>query len=145
MKKVNQFLAVILCLIFVISFSACGEKSNILSDNETTQPRNTEKKTVLGTGSIVFDFNVKDIDGNIACFEIHTDKTVVGDALSELDLIEGEEGPYGLYVKSVNGVTADYEKDGTYWAFFINGEMSSKGVDSVKIESGTTYSFEVSK
>ena len=145
MKKLNYILAVILCLIFTVSFSACGEKSNPVPDKETAQSQNTAQKAVLGTGNTVFDFNVKDIDGNVSCFEIHTDKTVVGDALSELGLIEGEKGPYGLYVKAVNGITADYEKDGTYWAFLVDGEMSLKGVDSVKIESGATYSFEVTK
>ena len=35
----------------------------------------------------------------------------------------------------------DYDKDGTYWAFYINGEYASTGVDSTTIKEGDSYSF----
>ena len=78
-------------------------------------------------------------------FEIHTDKENVGEALQEYDLIAGDESDYGLYVKTVNGITADYDKDQTYWAFYINGEYASTGVDSTPVTAGDTYSFKVEK
>ena len=101
--------------------------------------------TVKGEGATVFYVNVVDKDGKETKFEIHTDKTVVGDALLELGLIEGEEGPYGLYVKKVNGITAEYEVDGTYWAFYIGDDYGMTGVDMTDIEAGETYAFKVSK
>lgn len=97
----------------------------------------------LGEGSTTFLFTVVDQDGNETPFEIHTDKDTVGAALLELELIDGEEGEYGLYVKTVNGITADYDKDGTYWAFYINGEYASTGVDATAITEGESYSFKV--
>ena len=100
-------------------------------------------KSVLGTGNTVFDFYVTDQEGSESSFEIHTDKETVGEALLELGLIDGEEGEYGLYVKTVNGITVDYDKDGKYWAFYINGEYASSGVDSTKITEGESYSFKV--
>ena len=39
-----------------------------------------------------------DKDGNETNFEIHTDKTTVGEALMEVGLLEGEESEYGLFV-----------------------------------------------
>jgi hypothetical protein len=69
----------------------------------------------------------------------------VGDALLELGLIAGEEGAYGLYVKTVNGITADYDVDGTYWAFYIGDDYGMTGVDMTNIEPGATYAFKVSK
>jgi hypothetical protein len=101
--------------------------------------------TVKGEGATVFYFNVVDKDGNETKFEIHTDKTVVGDALQELGLIEGEQGDYGLYVKKVNSITADYNVDGTYWAFYIGDDYGMTGVDMTDIEPGATYAFKVSK
>jgi hypothetical protein len=101
--------------------------------------------TVKGEGATVFYFNVVDKDGNETKFEIHTDKTVVGDALQELGLIEGEQGDYGLYVKKVNGITADYNVDQTYWAFYIGNDYGMTGVDMTNIEAGATYAFKVSK
>ena len=101
--------------------------------------------TVLGEGQTVFTFTVVDNEGNETHFEIHTDKETVGDALLELELIDGEVGQYGLYVKVVNGVTADYDVDKTYWAFYINGEYGFTGVDATKVEAGAAYTFKVEK
>ena len=100
---------------------------------------------VKGEGATVFYFNVVDKDGNETKFEIHTDKTVVGEALLELGLIEGDMGDYGLYVKKVNGITAVYEEDGTYWAFYVGNSYGMTGVDMTDIEPGATYAFKVSK
>ena len=74
---------------------------------------------------------------------VNTDAETVGDALTELGILEGEEGPYGIYIKSINGVTADYDADGTYWAFYINGEYAMTGADVTAAESGVTYTFAV--
>ena len=99
--------------------------------------------SVLGQGSTAFSLTVVDQEGSEAQFEIYTDKETVGEALLELGLIDGEESEYGLYVKTVNGITANYDTDGTYWAFYINGEYASSGVDSAKITEGESYSFKV--
>lgn len=95
----------------------------------------------LGEGSAVFELSVEDKEGAQTKYEIHTDKETVGEALLELELIDGEEGEYGLYVKSVGGVTADYDTDGVYWAFYINDEYAQTGVDSTEIKEGESYSF----
>lgn len=101
--------------------------------------------TIKGEGATVFYFNVVDKDGKETKFEIHTDKTTVGEALLELGLIEGDMGDYGLYVKKVNGITAEYEVDGTYWAFYVGNSYGMTGVDMTDIEPGATYTFKVSK
>ena len=101
--------------------------------------------TVLGEGATTFNVTVTDKDGNETQFEIHTDKETVGAALLELELIAGEEGAYGLYIKQVNGITADYDVDQTYWAFYIDGEYAMSGADTTTITEGSTYSFKVEK
>ena len=100
---------------------------------------------VLGEGSKQFNFGVYDLDGAETWFEIHTDDDTVGAALLELGLIEGDEGPYGLYVKTVNGITADYDKDKVYWAVYVNDDYAASGVDTTEIEEGTVYSFRLAK
>ena len=99
--------------------------------------------TVVGEGGTIFVFTVVDADGNEKAYEIHTDKTVVGDALLELGLIAGDVGDYGLYVKTVDGITVDYDADGKYWAFYVNGEYAMTGVDATPITEGEEYSFKV--
>lgn len=97
----------------------------------------------LGVGATVFHFTVVDLNGNTKQFEISTDETTVGAALSALGLIAGENSVYGLYVKTVDGVTADYNVDQTWWEFLVNGESSSLGVDSVNVEAGAVYTFRI--
>ncbi len=82
-------------------------------------------------------------EGKETEFEVHTDKETVGEALLELDLIAGEDGEYGLYVTTVNGITVDFDTDGVYWAFYINDEYAQSGVDATPIEEGANYSFRV--
>ena len=147
MNKATNFkwLSFILCvaLIAAIALTAMGceqgPAETPATEGETAAP------TIKGEGATSFYFNVVDKDGNKTAFEIHTDKTIVGDALLELGLIEGDMGDYGLYVKKVNGITADYEVDGTYWAFYVNGEYGMTGVDLTEIQAGATYEFRVSK
>ena len=152
--QLKRLLSFILCLVLIAAMAlfanGCNENENLPADTGTgTAEGETEAPaptvTTLGTGQTTFYFNVIDKDGNETKFEIHTDKTVVGDALMELGLIEGDEGPYGLYVKKVNGITADYDTDGTYWAFYIGDDYGMTGVDMTNIEPGATYAFKVSK
>ena len=78
-------------------------------------------------------------------FTIKTDKEILGDALLEHDLIAGEEGDYGLYVKVVNGMTADYDVDQSYWAFYKDGEYMMTGVDGTEIADGEHYELVYTK
>ncbi|MBR5322703.1 MAG: DUF4430 domain-containing protein [Clostridia bacterium] len=120
-----------------------GEMSN--ENGGSAESNADEGARVLGEGKNRFDFNVVDIEGNVTQFVINTDKDVVGEALLELGLIKGDAGPYGLYVKEVNGIVADYDKDKTYWGFYVDGEYAMTGVDMTNVEAGKVYSFKVSK
>ena len=86
-----------------------------------------------------------DLEGNEKTFQITTNKSTVGQALMDEGLLAGEPGPYGLYVKTVNGITADYDTDKTYWGFYINGEYAMSGVDTTDIVAGDTYALVVEK
>lgn len=147
--RFKKTLSVIVCAVLVaaialITFGCGNNKPETPQVTESTSAEQTYA-TVLGEGATKFTFTVTNPDGKESAFEINTDKATVGEALQELGLIEGEEGPYGLYVKTVNSVTVDYDTDGMYWAFYINGEMAPTGVDSTDIVAGTTYSFKAEK
>jgi len=148
-KTARKWLSFILCLALIAAIAltaiGCDQANNPENPETTAAGDETTPITVKGEGATVFYFNVVDKDGNVTKFEIHTDKTIVGDALLELGLIAGEEGPYGLYVKTVNGITADYETDGTYWAFYEGDDYGMTGVDLTDIKAGATYAFKVSK
>ncbi|MFI3172299.1 MAG: DUF4430 domain-containing protein [Eubacteriales bacterium] len=97
--------------------------------------------TVLGEGTKSFFFDVIFEDGSVNSYEVHTEATTVGEALLDQELIEGEISQYGMYVKVVDGVTLDYDTDGAYWGFLVDGEMAIAGVDTTEIETGITYAF----
>ena len=99
------------------------------------KPRETEAPALSRT----FTFVVTDPDGVDTSFEITSTAGTVGDALIAEGLIAGEQGDYGLYVKTVNGLTLDYETDGMYWGFYVNGEYALTGVDMTPITEGETY------
>lgn len=146
-KIVTLILTMMLVASMVASTVGCGG-SNQQGQNsvQNTEVQSTEAQvTVLGEGATQFAFTVIDKEGNETAFEIHTDKEIVGEALLELEVIAGEDGAYGLYVKTVNGITADYDVDQTYWAFYVNGEYATSGVDTTAIEEGMTYTFKVEK
>ena len=141
MKRFVKTFTLILCivLIAVTALFANGCAREPLPEGK---PKNVQK---LGEGETQFYFVVTDKDGNSKGYDIKTSKTVVGDALLELELIAGDEGQFGLYVKTVDGITADYDVDGTYWAFYENGQYAQAGVDTTEIVAGTIYTFKVEK
>lgn len=166
-KNTKSLLSLILCTVLIAAIALCtigctgsevetpytsADTADTVADathaaTEAPTEAGTEVSdiTVKGEGNTVFYFNVVDADGNTVKFEIHTDKTTVGEALLELGLIAGENSDYGLYVKTVNGITADYDTDGTYWAFYVGDEYGMTGVDMTEITPGATYAFKVSK
>ena len=130
-NNMRKLLSFILCIVLIAAMAllatGCSDKTETPKASEPAQteatkaPASTEV-TEKGEGKTSFNFEVTDLDGKTTKFLVKTDKTVVGEALLEVGLITGEEGPYGLMVSAVNGDTADYNKDKAYWAFYTNGE-----------------------
>lgn len=164
MKKTTGFfrlftvvLSFALIAAVALSLSACGKTntntplsteeaiSNDISVSTETPSDASKKATELGEGKTSFNLTVTDADGKETSFVIKTDEKTVGAALVALKLISGEDGQYGLYIKEVNGITADYDKDGTYWAFYVNGEYATAGIDLTDITEGASYALKVEK
>ena len=72
-------------------------------------------------------------------FTIHTDAEFLRGALEQEKLVEGTESQYGLYVTTVDGVTAD-DSQRQYWCFKDgNGDDLTVGVDSAPIADGDAF------
>lgn len=142
-KSLSFILSIVLIAAMALFTTGCSDNQASGLSSGSTSVVVYDDGSVLGEGNTVFPLVVVDKDGNETKLEIHTDKTTVGEALIELDVIQGEESEYGLYVKVVNGISADYETDGVYWAFYINGEYAATGVDSTQIAADSTYSLKV--
>ena len=150
MKRVRSthWLSFLLCIVLIAAAAwvttGCSS-SGAEEDASAVGAAVAKDGDTLGTGETEFPLIIAEQDGTEICITVRTDKTVVGEALQELGLLEGEEGPYGLYVKVVNGIRADYDKDKVYWAFYVNGDYAVSGVDVTEICAGDEYALRVEK
>lgn len=146
MTRIRRALLFVVCMVLIAATAlfatGCGNNAS-----ETAEPTTVtmENGAVLGEGAKQFTFTVVDGEGNETTATINSDADTVGEALQALNLIAGEPGDYGLYVKEVTGIRAVYEESSTYWAFYINGEYGMSGVDTTAIEPGAAYAFKVEK
>lgn len=141
-KKLLVTLLVVLIAVMALIITGCTNNSQ--DEPTTTEPVQTTEQTsaiVKGEGENAFVFIAVDLDGNSTHYMIKTDKETVGEALVENGLIAGDDSEYGLYVKTVNGITLDYDKDGKYWAFYEENAYANQGVDSTPIKEGGVYTF----
>lgn len=152
-KAILLLICAILCVCTVLcSCSGGGNDATTAAGTTAPAAETTAAYTVangahskIGSGKFSFVLEVIDGNGGSTVFDVASDKSTVGEALSSIGLISGEQGDYGLYVKTVNGITADYDKDGVYWAFYIDGEYASTGADQAGITDGSVYAFRVEK
>jgi hypothetical protein len=141
MKQIKTAVALLLCLASLFCLVACFDKVDATGVWENAIYRSDKE---FGKGSKTVEVEVK-VEEQSVTFTIHTDKEMLGDALLEHGLIEGDAGPYGLYVKKVNGMTADYDVNQHYWSFSKNGEGLMTGVDMEAVENGAHYEITYAK
>lgn len=137
MKK--SVLLTFLALVVLLSFASCKTVPEGLWDDATYT-----EDTTLGTGETTIKVTVTAEDYSVT-LTISSDMDTLGNALADLDLIDGSIGDYGLYITEVNGMTLVYETHGMYWALYENGEYAMSGVDGINIKDGGEYEFKAEK
>lgn len=96
-------------------------------------------KTTEGAKSITIE--VIDNEQKSVVYEVNTDAEYLRQAMEEAKGLEfsGTESEYGLTLMTVNGVTADFNVDSSYWSIIVNGEYGMFGVDSQPVADGDAY------
>ena len=140
-KNMKRWAGLLLALVMVLSLAACAS----VGDEQKDPAGVVTNGATVGTGAKTFAVEVTDGEGKVTAFTVKSDEKTVGAALLALEIIAGDESQYGLYVKTVNGITLDYDTDKLYWAFYINGEYAMAGVDSTAPVAGATYTFKAQK
>lgn len=93
-------------------------------------------------GAKTISVTVVHSDGSSKNFEYHTDEEFLGPVLLAEGLVIGNEGPYGLEIKSVDGEEAVWkagEAHGAYWALYIGEEYAMSGADTTPVADGDTF------
>ena len=72
-------------------------------------------------------------DSSKSTFSYDTDAEYLGEALTEQNLAGGTEGPYGMFITTVDGETADDSKE-QWWCITKDGELVNTGADQTPIQ-----------
>ncbi|MBD5162149.1 MAG: DUF4430 domain-containing protein [Oscillibacter sp.] len=77
-------------------------------------------------------------DGSSRDFPLHTDQEFLGRALVEGNVVEDNQGAYGLYILTADGETVD-ESNQEWWQVTRDGEYLMTGADETPIADGEHY------
>ena len=90
-------------------------------------------------GSKTITVTVVHGDGSEKVFTYQTDEEFLGPVILGEGLVEGEEGPYGLMINAVDGETASWDANQSYWALFVGEEYATSGADTTPIYDGDAF------
>ncbi len=149
--------------------SSCGKKTHAAGAAKEESMKETKKwnkKVLAGVAALVaaiavlaavfFVFREKPVAGSksvtievvnkaqeTASYTVKTDAEYLRQAMEETEglTFSGTESEYGMMVETVNGETADYNTDGAYWAFYVNGDYCNYGIDTQPVEDGDTFTI----
>ena len=97
------------------------------------------EKAVAGSKEITIE--VVDSKGESKVYELKTDAEYLEQAMEEAEglTFAYDEGPYGASVHTVNDEKADYNTDGAYWGFNVNGAYCNYGISEQPVEDGDAF------
>ena len=123
----KKLISLLLALVMLLALTACGQKTEAPAE------------------AVSFQVIVTDLEGNESTFAYTSSAASVGEALVAEGLVVGHQASYGLYIDAVNGISADWDNEQTYWAFYINGEYATAGISDTPITADTTYGLTLTK
>lgn len=150
-RKGNKILSLIsllaLLAVLALNLISCGNEAP--ADTSDTTPVESVVDTAGDSeeeaAAVTVTVEITDDKGEKTSKEYTSSAATLADLLKENDLVEGEDSSYGFYITAVNGITADYEKDGAYWALYKNGEYMMTGADGETLEAGAVYGLVYTK
>lgn len=157
---VKKSFALVLALVLALGMTACGNgessssetassavSSEVSSEAVSSEGASSEAapaESAAGeeetTGSKTITLTVVHGDGTSNDITVSTDAENLRDALEAEGIIAGEDGPYGMFVQTVDGETAD-DGEQEWWCLTKGGEMWNYGVDDTEIADGDVYEF----
>lgn len=123
-----------------ISDGANTETSSAVSETASALWKTAQYKedTELGEGKNSVKIEVK-ADGKSVTLTVHSDSDNLEKILTENKLVEGDQSEFGLYIKKVNGIRADYDADKAYWALCKDGTPTSTGASGITVANDEHY------
>lgn len=97
-------------------------------------------KTTDGAKSITITVSYQ--DGKTEDYSIKTDAKYLEGAMKDSKLTYKETDGMVLWI---NNVRADYNLDGAYWCFYLNGEMCNFGIKEQPVNDGDKFQIVYTK
>ena len=151
MKIMNRILSVVAAAALAAGLLAgCGASSaagSTASSAASSVAASSEAAAAEASEARVkAQFTVTGADGESQTFDLEvTDGEKLSDALAEAGIISADEAAAG-FVTTVNGETADYDKDQAWWCLTdASGEMTTVGVADIELHDGDSYAFTYTK
>ncbi len=120
MNKFTKILVLLMAVMMLFSFAACGE--NIPEEGE----------------EVTITVKVVHKDKSEKTFTITTKKATLLGALQQENLVDGESQTAGFYMTTVDGELADESEQG-WWCLTKGGETWWSGVNITEIADGDCY------
>ena len=143
-KEMTKTKKLLICLLAIISLAVVFVSCNTTPSDEVWKNATYTKNKEFGSGAKTVTVEVIVGDNSVE-FTVKTDKENLADALLEHGLVSGDDSAYGLYIKYVNGMRADYDVDLAYWGLTKNGETLLDGASFVTELDGAHYEFTYTK
>ena len=151
-------LALLLALALTLTLAACGGDSGSSQEESQSAGESSQSESAQSAASSqaasesgedsseeaqekTIAFQVVHKDGSTQDFEISTTAGTLREALEAEGLIAGEESPYGLYVETVDGETAEGNQ---WWCITQDGQMVETGADTTPIADGDHFELTMS-
>ena len=151
MKIMNRILSVVAAAALAAGLLAgCGASSaagSTASSAASSVAASSEAASAEASEARVkAQFTVTGADGESQTFDLEvTDGEKLSDALAEAGIISADEAASG-FVTTVNGETADWDKDSAWWCLTdASGEMTTVGVADIELHDGDRYAFTYTK
>ena len=151
MKIMNRILSVVAAAALAAGLLAgCGASSaagSTASSAASSVAASSEAAAAEASEARVkAQFTVTGADGESQTFDLEvTDGEKLSDALAEAGIISADEAAAG-FVTTVNGETADWDKDSAWWCLTdASGEMTAVGVADIELHDGDSYAFTYTK
>lgn len=128
--RVKKIIAIVLSVVVVAGIGV--GLYFYFSDRDTPKPMDGEKTVTVNVIA----------NGQTETFTAKTQEVYLRGLLEQMELIEGVESDYGLYVQKVNGIAADESLE-QWWKFSLNGEMLQTGVETTLFSDGDVVDIEL--
>ena len=132
------------CLLAGCGASASSTASSAASSVASSVAASEVASSAASKAQATVEFTVTAADGSVSSVLLNvTDGEKLSTALA--GIISQEEAEAG-FVTTVNGETADYDKDQAWWCLTdAAGEMTTVGVADIELHDGDSYAFTYTK